>query len=326
MSTMLEPAPITAPVVLDQVESHPSATTPRTWQTAIAERLADYAELSKLRIAVMVLVTVSVGYLLGLQGEGTFARLWPAWLGITLVAAGSSALNQWFEHATDSRMHRTRRRPLPSGRMSRIEVLVYGLTTAVLGTIALLLWVNTLTAILTATTFVLYAFIYTPLKRHTAFCTAIGAIPGALPPVLGWTATGQPLNEQAFALFAVLFLWQFPHFLAIAWLYRDDYAQAGLRMLPGTRPQAGLTGLLALGHALCLLPVSLLPMWSGLAGTGYAVIAVLAGGAYVAAAAAFAQQEQRHSAKRLILVSLVYLPLLQLALAGDHWRLLQGPF
>ncbi len=326
MSTIIEPTPITTPVPLDQVEHRSTVTSPRAWKIALVERLADYAELSKLRIAVMVLVTVSVGYLLGLQGEGTFARLWPAWLGITLVAAGSSALNQWFEQATDSRMQRTRRRPLPSGRMSRTEVLTYGVTTAVLGTTVLCLWVNALTALLTAATFVLYAFIYTPLKRYTAFCTAIGAIPGALPPVLGWTAAGQPLNEQAFALFAVLFLWQFPHFLAIAWLYREDYAAAGLRMLPGMRPQAGLTGLLALGHALCLLPVSLLPMWSGLAGTGYAVVAVLAGGAYVAAAAAFAQQEQRHSAKRLILVSLVYLPLLQLALAGDHWRLLQGPF
>lgn len=297
-----------------------------TWPAVLAARLRDYLELAKPRISVMVLLTVTVGYLLGQQGGWRSAALWHAWLGIALVAAGSSALNQWIERETDALMRRTSTRPLPGGRLSALEVCLFGCAAAAIGCSYLAWNVNLLTAGLTGLTFILYAFVYTPLKRWTSLCTAVGAIPGALPPVLGWTAAGQPLDLTAFALFAVLFLWQFPHFLAIAWLYREDYAAAGLRMLPGQRPLSGVTGLLATGYALGLVPVSLLPAWLGLAGGGYLAAALALGACYVAAAAGFARSETRGSARRLVWVSLLYLPVLLSALAGDHLRLLQAPF
>jgi protoheme IX farnesyltransferase len=215
---------------------------------------------------------------------------------------------------------------LPAGRLSAIEVCVFATITAVAGVVCLWWLVNPLTAALTAATCLLYAFVYTPLKRFTSLCTAVGAVPGALPPVLGWTAAGQPLDAGAFALFGILFLWQFPHFLAIAWLYRDDYAAAGLRMLPGIRPMRHVTGLSATAYALGLIPVSLLPASVGLAGPGYAMFALATGLVYAFVAALFAWSETRVSARRLLWVSLVYLPVLLIALAGDHARLLAVSF
>jgi heme o synthase len=292
-------------------------------------RWADYRELTRPRIAVMVLVTVTVGYLLGFQERWAVstpwlsAPLWWACLGVVLTAAGSSAVNQYLERETDARMVRTRTRPIPSGRLSPLEVLVFGWTCAVVGT-ALLAWqVNLLTAGLTACTFASYAFVYTPLKRYTSLCTAIGAVPGALPPVLGWTAAGQPLDLTAFALFGLLFFWQFPHFLAIAWLHRTDYLAAGLRMLPGGEPLPRVTGLMATGYALGLLPISLVPVWLGLAGNVYLLTTVIAGMVYIAASIGFAYQESRRSARQVLWASLLYLPVVLGVLAGDHWRLLQ---
>lgn len=293
-------------------------------------RLADYIELSKPRIAVMVLITVAVGFVVGQQGPwawdgAALATLWHAWLGIAIVAAGSSAINQWWEQQTDARMRRTRSRPLPAGRLNSNEVLVLGLVAALVGNLYLAWQVNWLTAAMTAVTFVLYAGVYTPLKRWTSLCTAVGAIPGAMPPVLGWIAAGQSLDWTAFALFAVMFFWQFPHFLAIAWLYQDDYAAAGLRMLPGVRPARGVTGLMATAYALGLIPISLLPTWWGITGGAYAALALFLGLSYLAASVGFAWDESRMSARRVLWISLVYLPLLLLMLAGDHVRLLNLP-
>jgi len=292
---------------------------------SISLRLCDYLELAKPRIALMVLVTVTVGYTLGCAEGWVLAPLIWACVGISLTATGASAFNQWLERQTDGRMLRTMSRPLPAGRLSACEAGVFALASSIAGVVVLWQFVNPLTAVLTAAACVLYAFVYTPLKRHTSLCTAIGAVPGALPPVLGWTATGQSLDAAALALFGILFLWQFPHFLAIAWLYREDYAAAGLRMLPGTRPLPRVTGLLAATYALGLIPVSLLPATSGLAGSWYLMIALVAGIGYALAAAAFAWNESRRSARRLLWVSLVYLPLLLIVLAGDHVRLLAGP-
>ncbi|MDZ4686396.1 MAG: heme o synthase [Planctomycetaceae bacterium] len=292
---------------------------------AVAERLREYVELSRPRIALMVLITVAMGYLLGQRSGWELAGLVHAAIGILLVAAGSSAVNQWIERDTDALMHRTQNRALPAGRLLPWEVLCLGLMCAVTGSVYLALNVNLLTAGLTALTFVLYAGVYTPLKRWTSLCTAIGAIPGAMPPVLGWTASGQPLDLTAFALFGLLFFWQFPHFLAIAWLHREDYHAAGLRMLPGGRPMPGVTGLMALGYALGLIPVSLVPAWLGVAGNLYVVAAVALGLLYVASAAAFAYSETRTSARRVLWVSLAYLPLVLGWLAADHARLLFGP-
>jgi protoheme IX farnesyltransferase len=289
----------------------------------LASRLADYIEIAKPRISLMVLLTVSCGYVLGMETSAVSITLLHACLGIAVVAVGSSAANQWFERETDGRMHRTMNRPLPSGRLAPVEVLVFGLAAAVLGCAYLALFVNAETAWMTGLTFVLYAAVYTPLKRVTSLCTAVGAVPGALPPVLGWLAAGGRWDASAFSLFAVLFLWQFPHFFAIAWLHRDDYCQAGLRMLPAGKSLPHVTGLLAVVYALGLIPVSLLPGRCGLAGPTYEVVALVLGAAYLMASMLFAWQETRTSARRLLWTSLIYLPVLLLTLTWVLLRLLE---
>lgn len=289
---------------------------------AMMSRVSDYLEIAKPRISLMVLLTVSVGYVLSLESAASFLPLLHACVGVTLSAIGASAVNQWIERITDGRMRRTMNRPLPAGRLAPAEVLVFGLTCAVVGFGYLLLTVNVQTACMTGLTFLLYAGVYTPLKRVTSLCTAVGAIPGALPPVLGWLAAGGQFDGMAFSLFAILFLWQFPHFLAIAWMYRDDYCAAGLRMLPAGRSMPHVTGLLAVCYALGLIPISLLPAYFGAAGTLYAVVAVTLGIAYLVASIRFAWDETRASARRVLMTSLVYLPLLLLVLTWDHLRLL----
>ena len=284
-------------------------------------RLKDYLILAKPRIAVMVLIVVSLGYAVGCQGEFVVSQWLDALLGIGTIAAGCSVLNQWLEIRTDAAMRRTARRPLPAGRVQPVEAFWLGTLLAVFGAAWLLAYVNSLTALLTLGTLVAYVGIYTPLKRYTSLCTAIGAVPGAMPPVLGWTAAGGQLDAAALALFGILFLWQFPHFLAIAWIYRDDYEQAGLRMLPRTR-QSLVVGGMAVGYALVLIPVSLLPQQVGLAGNLYFATALLLGLAYLAASVQFARNENRGTARRLLWTSLIYLPALLGMLTADHWRLL----
>jgi len=286
-------------------------------------RVADYTEIAKPRISLMVLVTVSCGYVLGMESASVSVTLWHACLGIAVVAFGSSAVNQWIERETDGRMHRTMNRPLPSGRLLPSEVLLFGLAAACIGCVYLTLLVNLETAALTGITFILYAGVYTPLKRFTSLCTAVGAVPGALPPVLGWLAAGGRWDISAFALFAVLFLWQFPHFFAIAWLHREDYDRAGLRMLPARATLPHVTGLLAVVYALGLIPISLLPAQSGLAGGTYSIVAIVLGLAYLIASVMFAWNETRTTARRLLWTSLIYLPTLLLTLVWDHLRLLE---
>ena len=300
----------------------PSAS-PTVASRAAAARVADYLELTKPRIALLVLVTVTVGYLLGSAGRWDLLTLTHALVGIALVAAGSSALNQWLERETDARMARTERRPLPSGRLAPAEVLAFGIGSGGLGVLYLAIAVNALTAGLALGTLALYVAAYTPLKRWTSFCTAIGAVPRALPAVLGWTAASGRIDSGALVLFAIMFLWQFPHFLAIGWLYREQYAAAGLRMLPAIRPSVGVTGLLSVGYALALVPVSLLPSRFELAGHGYSAAAIVLGAGYVLCAARFFVNETPRTARGLLWSSLVYLPLLLAALVWDHFRLLQ---
>lgn len=295
-------------------------------RTVLLGRLADYLELTKPRIALLVLITVTVGHLLASAGQWDVSALLHAVLGIGLVAAGSSALNQIVERKTDARMARTANRPVPTGRLSLAEASLFGLAAGGIGTLYLAVAVNALTAALAAAALLLYAAVYTPLKRTTSLCTTVGAIPGALPPVLGWTAAGGNLDHGALALFGILFLWQFPHFLAIGWLHRRDYVQAGLRMLPGsprrTAP-ARVTGLLALGYSLALIPVSLLPAQFGLAGRGYSLAAAALGLGFVIAAGRFLREASDRSARSLLWASLIYLPLLLMVLTWDHLRLLQ---
>ena len=308
----------------------PSSTTPANvaqpaslgLSRLLISRAADYTEIAKPRISLMVLLTVTVGYFLSIEGPWNAATLVHAWVGIALVAIGSSALNQWIERETDGRMRRTMNRPLPAGRLSPIEVLTLGFVCGGVGTAYLAAFVNGPTAAMTALTFALYAGVYTPLKRVTSLCTAVGAIPGALPPVLGWLAAGGRLDWSAASLFGMLFLWQFPHFLAIAWLHKEDYCAAGLRMLPAGRSLPHVTGLLAVCYALGLIPVSLLPAYFGLAGLAYSATALVLGMVYLAASIQFACDETRESARRVLWVSLVYLPLVLLVLTWDHLRLL----
>ncbi|MGQ0634670.1 MAG: heme o synthase [Planctomycetaceae bacterium] len=291
-------------------------------RVSLAARLSDYIALTKPRIAALALVTVSAGYALASGDQWRSIPLVHALLGIALVAAGSSALNQYLERATDARMRRTASRPLPAGRLAPRDALAFGLTAGVAGTLYLVAFVNLTTGLLALATWALYALVYTPLKRTTGLATTVGAIPGALPPVLGWAAAGAALDLRALALFAILFLWQFPHFLAIAWLYREEYARAGLKMLPAGGQNPVIVGLLAVGNSLALVLLSLLPARLELAGGVYLLGALLLGLAYVLAALRFSLAESVRTARGLLWTSLVYLPLLLLILVWDHVRLL----
>jgi len=289
---------------------------PAEWDWRV--RLSDYVELSKIRISVMVLATVAVGFAMGARGNFDFVLMLNALLGVGLVAAASSMFNQVFERNTDALMPRTENRPLAAGRIFPVEAIIGGSLFAIYGTMHLLLFVNVLTAMLTLSTLIMYVLIYTPLKRVTSFCTTIGAIPGALPPVLGWTAAGQGLTVEAFWMFAIMFLWQFPHFLAIAWKYKEQYANAGLFMLPGQMPRRYVTGSIALLYAVLLLPASLMPFVLGMTGPIYAVVATLLGASYIYYAARFTMREARETARKLLFCSLFYLPIILTALTCSY--------
>jgi heme o synthase len=279
-------------------------------------RMHNYLVLAKPRIAVMVLLTVALGYALGSTGP-TGWGMWHAVLGIGMTAVASGALNQWWERDTDARMGRTARRPLPSGTLSPTEALVFGGALGLCGTAYLALAVNPLTAILAAATLVIYTAVYTPMKRVNSLALVVGAIPGAMPPVLGWTASGRGLDAGAAGLFLILFFWQFPHFLAIATMYRDEYARAGLKMLPEGRLSKQV-GWLGVAYALALVPISLQPTLCGLAGPVYAGCALVLGLGYLAASVRFARDESRLNARKLLLVSIAYLPALLSVLVADH--------
>lgn len=299
------------------VPLNPSVALPRM---VMSERIRAFVELSKPKIAVMGLFTVAVGFFVGSRGLWNASQLLVSLFGVGLVAVSCSVLNQWIERSTDCRMVRTSRRPLPTGRITANEALVFGILTGVAGIVWLASRVNGLTAWLGVLTLVSYVGIYTPLKRYSGLSTVIGAIPGALPPVLGWTAAGGDLDSGAFTLFALLFLWQFPHFLAIAWLLREQYSAAGLRMMPALSGRG--IGLLSVGYAAVLIPVSLLPRGDGLAGTFYALSAIGLGAGYLWSAIEFARQGTDASARKVLWASFLYLPTLLVVLTLDHWRLL----
>jgi protoheme IX farnesyltransferase len=290
----------------------------------VRSRAADYLELTKPRVLVLVLFTVAAGALLA---AGTMPDGWllvHALAGTALVAAGASALNQFLERHSDVHMHRTENRPLPAGRLLPVEVAVFGGALGVGGVGYLACTVpHLLAAAVAAVTFVSYVFVYTPLKRLTTLNTLVGAVPGALPPVIGWTAVRGGIDREILLLFAIMFLWQVPHFLAIAWIYRADYARAGLRMLPGVDRTGALTGRQMVAYCLALLAVSLVPALMGTAGAVYAGGALALGLAFLASAVGFARAHTNARARRVLRASLWYLPalfaLLLLSLLHVPW-------
>ncbi|HEV2456086.1 MAG TPA: heme o synthase [Verrucomicrobiae bacterium] len=276
-----------------------------------------FADLVKARLTTLVLLTTAVGFYLGWQGAMNWVLLLNALAGTALVAAGASALNQWLERDYDAKMLRTQTRPLPSGRMQPATVVMFGGISSIAGLIYLALAVNLLTSVLGAVTLVSYLFIYTPLKRVTWLNTAIGAIPGALPPLMGWTAARNELSGEGWALFAILAFWQLPHFFAIAWIYRDQYAKAGFVMLPNVDPGGKYTGQQAVSNALGLLIVSLCPFLFRMAGTIYLAGALILGVAFLICAIQFSRRLTLSRARQLFLASILYLPLLLTLMVFD---------
>ncbi|MGV3774816.1 MAG: heme o synthase [Verrucomicrobiales bacterium] len=269
-----------------------------------------FSELVKARLTTLVVLTTLVGYYAGSSGKLDIALMFHAVLGTALVACGAAALNQLLERNLDAKMDRTEDRPLPSKRMQPNTVLLIGAALSATGLIYLAFAVNPLTSLLGCITLVSYLFVYTPLKRVTTLNTAVGAIPGAIPPLMGWTAATGEISAPGWALFAILFFWQLPHFLAIAWMYREDYAKAGFAMLPVVDPEGRKTGASAVSHTFGLLPVSLSPVVLKMAGGLYAVGALVLGLIFLWYAIQFARSLNMQRARQLFFVSIIYLPLL----------------
>jgi protoheme IX farnesyltransferase len=283
----------------------------------VRRRIADYVELTKPRVIAMVLVTTLVGYYLGATDATPLLPLLATLAGTGLAAGGTLALNQVMERDLDARMHRTRHRPLPEGRLHVTEALVFGLLLLVAGLSWLALGVGTLPALVTAGIVVSYLLLYTPLKPVTSLCSLVGAVPGALPPVAGWAAARGTLGTEPWILFAIMFLWQIPHSLAIGRMYRDDYARAGIRVLPVLDLEGVSTGSHVVGNALALVPVALLPTLIGLAGPVYFLVALVLGLGFVWSAIGLARAHTVANARRLLFASLVYLPVLLAVMALD---------
>ncbi len=273
-------------------------------------RLAVWSELIKARLTFLVLLTTLVGFYVGYEGAINYILLFHTLLGTALVASGAAALNQLLEWEHDAKMRRTEDRPLPSGRLRPETVLIFGGVCAGIGMIYLAFTVNLMTSLLGAMTFVSYLFIYTPLKRVTSLNTVVGAIPGALPPLMGWVAARGEISIAGWSLFAILFFWQLPHFLAIAWIYREEYANAGFIMLPVVDPQGHRTARQAVSHTLGLLPISLCPFLFKLTGPIYLIGALILGAGFLGFAIQFSRHLTIQRARHLFCASILYLPLL----------------
>ncbi len=285
--------------------------------TRTRRRALDFLELTKPRVVVMILVTTVVGYHLGSQGVGDYLRLLNTLIGIALAAGGTMALNQFLEREVDARMERTRLRPLPDGRLTPIEALAFGAAITGVGVLYLAVTVGLLAGAVTAATVALYLGAYTPLKLRTPLCVVVGAIPGALPPVTGWVAARGELGLGAWVLFAILFLWQLPHTLAIARLHREDYARAGIRVLPVVDPDGTSTERQIVTGCLALLAVGLLPTLIGLTGHVYFFGALTLGVLFLGCGMAQAISRSVPAARRLLFASLLYLPTLLALMAFD---------
>ena len=284
--------------------------------------LKAYIELTKPRITWLILMSAGIGYFFG--GRVLAASGWH-WLvllhtiiGTGLIASGTAALNQWMERAADAQMRRTQGRPLPSGRIRPLNALLFGIGISAAGFFELMIGVNRLAAILGLLTLALYLFVYTPLKQCSPHSTTLGAIPGAMPPLIGYAAASGRLDADACILFAILFLWQFPHFYAIAWMYREDYERAGIRMLPVVEPDGESTARQMFLYALALLPISLIPTLFAMTGNIYLAGAIAVGAYYVYSSTRVRFDRTRRQARRVLFASIVYLPVLYGLMLIDH--------
>jgi heme o synthase len=285
---------------------------------AAQSRVTDFIALAKPRLNLLVVVSAVAGYVMASGDTHDVWRLGCMIAGTGLVAGGASAFNQVIEREPDALMQRTRLRPMPDGRLATRDAWIFGTVLTIAGLAILALGANLLSATVAFLTMASYAVVYTPLKRRSSFSTVIGAIPGALPPVIGWTAALNELSQGAWVLFGIVFLWQLPHFLAIAWIYREDYARAGFPMLPVIEPDGSSTARQAVIYALALVPVSLAPTLVGMAGSIYFAGALVLTLLFVALALKFAATRSIPDARRLFFGSITYLPLLWMLMIADR--------
>jgi protoheme IX farnesyltransferase len=280
--------------------------------------MAAFVELTKPRIAFLLVLTSAAAFYVGTKGAFDVVLFVNTIIGITLLAFGVATLNQYIERDLDLLMKRTARRPLPTSKVTPAEALIFGLLQCAVAEVYLYTLVNPLTAALGVVVIVGYVLMYTPLKTRTSASTAIGAIPGALPPLMGWTAAANEITMPAWALFVLLFLWQFPHFLAIAWMYREEYAKAGILMLPVVEPSGRITARQIVIFAIMLFPVGLAPFFFKTAGVFYLAGATVLGAWFLYESVRMARAKTNASAKRLLMVSVIYLPLIFMLLVLDH--------
>lgn len=272
--------------------------------------MKSYYELTKPRITWLILVTTGVGYYFGNKGALNWVTLFHCMIGTALIASGTSALNQWYEHQTDGLMRRTEKRPIPAGVITPRNALIFGFVLSCAGYLQLSLGCNLLTAALGLVTELIYLFVYTPLKQRTPIATTIGAIPGAMPPLIGFAAASGILTIEAWALFAIMFLWQFPHFYAIAWMYREDYERGGIRMLPVVEPDGASTVRQMMLFSMALIPVTLLPRVLSMTGNWYVGGAVIGGLIFFWYCTRMVHDRTLIRARSVLLVSVIYLPVL----------------
>jgi protoheme IX farnesyltransferase len=272
--------------------------------------MKDYIALTKPRVTWLILMSTGVGYFFGAKGGWHVIALFHTIIGTGLIASGTSALNQWYEREADAKMKRTQARPLPSGRLDAGKALAFAIFISLAGFLELWMGANALAALLGLFALLCYLFVYTPLKQRSPHSTAIGSIPGAMPPLIGFAAASGTLTWDAWVLFAILLLWQFPHFYAIAWMYREDYGRAGIRMLPVVEPDGKSTARRILLYSLALIPISLMPKFFAMAGDVYMYGALVLGILFLYAGLKIRTERTRQQARRVLLASVIYLPVL----------------
>jgi protoheme IX farnesyltransferase len=283
--------------------------------------MKDYIALTKPRVTWLILASTGVGYFFGARFGWSWWTLFHTIMGTCLIASGTAALNQWYERDADARMKRTQARPLPAGRLSSRNAFIFAVILSIAGFAELSLGANLLTGLLGLFTLITYLFAYTPLKQKSPHSTTVGAIPGAMPPIIGFAGAAATLTAEAWILGAILFLWQFPHFYAIAWMYREDYERAGIRMLPVIEPDGESTARRIVWCSVAMIPLSILPKFFGMAGWPYVIGAVLAGIMFLHASARIMNDRTRVRARGVLLASVIYLPILYGLMVLDRARL-----